>query len=135
MSRKSKHKSKKREKFQKAAPQRLVKSSWGAAAKSFLKKFFLNHGVVGYHHDFEEDLNEEGLWKKKLIWAPHLLIAAVVLAVFPFCCKEFFATETARMGVFVFLVFEVTAIGMGIGGIMKIKDAIKIRSENKAKRK
>ncbi len=80
-------------------------------------------------------MNEEGLWKKKLIWAPHLLIAAVVLAVFPFCCKEFFATETARMGVFVFLVFEVTAIGMGIGGIMKIKDAIKIRSENKAKRK
>lgn len=135
MSRKTKHKSKRRAKPQKTVPERPLKSSWEAAAVSFLKEFWLNHGVGGHHHNFDEELNDEGLWKKKLIWAPHLLIAAVVLAVFPFCRKEAFAVEPAPIEVFIFLVFEVTAIGIGINGIVKIKEAIEIRSKNKEQKR
>lgn len=134
MGKKSKCRSKRRAKPQKPVTQCPLKSSWRSAAMSFLKEYFFNHGVGGYFHDFDEELNDEGLWKKKLIWAPHLLIAAVVLAIFPFYRKDVFAAESAPMEVFTFLVFEVTAIGMGIGGIIKIKDAIRIKLKNKAQK-
>lgn len=131
MSSKSKHKSKGRAKAKKTVSQPSLKSSWGGAVVSFLKEFWLDRGVGGYHHNFDEDLNDEGLWKKKLIWASQLLIMAVVLAVFPFYRKEAFAAESAPTAIFTFFIFEVTAIGMGIGGIVKIKKAIRIRSKTK----
>ncbi len=101
---------------------------------SFLKEFWLNHGVGGHHYNFDEELSDEGLWKKKLIWAPNLLVAAAVLAVFPFYRKEAFALEPTPIEVFIFCVFEVTAIGIGINGIVQIKEAIEIKSKNKEKK-
>lgn len=133
MSRKSKHKSQSRAKPPKTVPQHSSNSTWRAAMASYLKEFWLNHGVGGYHHSFDEDLSNEGLWKKKLIWAPQLLITAVILAVFPFFSKDFFTTESVPMGIFIFLVFEATAISMCIVGIVKIRDALKIRHQIREK--
>lgn len=52
---------------------------------------------------------------------------------FPFLLQRFFTTESVPMGIFIFLVFEATAISMCIVGIVKIRDALKIRHQIREK--
>lgn len=128
MSRKSKQKSNRKAKPQKTVPQRPLQSSWGAAVKSFLKEFFLNHGVNGYHDSYEEDLSNEGIRKKDLIWGPLFLVAAISIALLPFYRWGSFAEESLPSRIFLIFVLEAAAIGMGIGGFTRIRNAIKTKS-------
>lgn len=135
MSRKSKHKSKMRAEPQKAVPQRPLKSSWGAAVVSFLKEFFLNFGDGLFHLSYEEDLSDEGIRKKDLIWGPLFLITAVSIAFLPFYRWEVVVEQSVPMRFFLVLVLEAVAIGIGIGGIVMIKNAITKRSKNKEQKR
>lgn len=133
MSQKSKHKSKsnRKVKHQKAETQHPLKSSWGAAVLSFLKEFFLNFGDSWYHLSYDEDLSEEGMRKKDLIWAPIFLITAIVFALLPFFRWEVIAEQSIPIRFFLSLGVEVAAIGMGTAGIVKMRHAIKNRTKNK----
>lgn len=135
MGRKSKHKSKRRAKPQKTVPQRPLKSSWGAAVVSFLKEFFLNVGDSWYNLSYEEDLSDEGKRKKDLIWGPILLISAVLTALLPFYRWEFVVEQSLPVRFFLVLAVEAVAIGIGIGSIVMIKNAIKTKSNKKDQRR
>ncbi len=134
MSKKSKHKSKRKAKPLKMAPQRPLKSSWGAAVVSFLKEFWLHAWDSWYSLSYEEDLSVEGKRKKDLIWGAIILISAVLTALLPFYRWEFLVEEPIPIRIFFVLLLEAGAIGMGIGSIVMIKNAIKIRFKNKDRR-
>lgn len=131
MSKKSTHHSRKHKHSPNTAPQPPLGSSWHSAVISSIKETFLNHGVGGHHHSFDDELSDDGLWKKKLIWASKFLILAVIIAIFPFLSNHFWSEDSVAMEIFVFVIFELTAIALGISGIVSIKDAIKIRSNTK----
>lgn len=101
----------------------------------FLKEFFLNFGDGWHHLSYDEELSEEGIRKKDLIWAPIFLITAIAFALLSFFLSffrwEVIGAQSIPIRFFLVLVMETAALGMGTVGIVKMRHTIKNRTKNK----